>query len=211
MVFAAGGPIEAGRAFYADVKGRAARAGRNPDHIKILPGAFTIIGDSMDEAREKRARLDSLVSYESGIAALSIAVGQDARKFDPDGPLPEIPETNQSKSGRERVLALAEREKLTVRQIAGRLGGYGGLAMMGTPKTIADQMEEWLTTEASDGFNVMFPYLPGGLDDFVNKVVPELQRRGIFRKEYEGTTLREHLGLPRPDNRFFAERAKAAE
>src|SRR5437899_2725882 len=161
VVFAAGGPIEAGRAFYADVKGRAARLGRNPDHIKILPGAFTIIGDSLDEAREKRARLDSLVSYDSGIAALSIAVGVDARKFDPDGPLPEIPETNQSKSGRERVVALARREGLTVRQLAGRLGGYGGLAMMGTPKMIADQMEEWLTTEASDGFNVMFPYLPG--------------------------------------------------
>ena len=168
VVFAAGGPIEAGRAFYADVKGRAAKVGRNPDHLKILPGAFTIIGSSLDEAKEKRARLDSLVSYESGIAALSIAVGQDARKFDPDGPLPEIPETNQSKSGRERVIALAKRENLTVRQIAGRLGGYGGLAMMGTPKMIADQMEEWLTTGASDGFNVMFPYLPGGLDDFVN-------------------------------------------
>ena len=211
VVFAAGGPIEAGRAFYADVKGRAAKVGRNPDHIKILPGAFTIIGSSLDEAKEKRARLDSLVSYESGIAALSIAVGQDARKFDPDGPLPEIPETNQSKSGRERVIALATRENLTVRQIAGRLGGYGGLAMMGTPQMIADQMEEWLTTGASDGFNVMFPYLPGGLDDFVNLVVPELQRRGIFRTEYEGKTLRENLGLPRPENRFFSAAAKAAE
>jgi alkanesulfonate monooxygenase len=83
--------------------------------------------------------------------------------------------------------------------------------MMGTPKMIADQMQEWLETEASDGFNVMFPYLPGGLDDFVNKVVPELQRRGIFRTEYEGTTLRENLGLPRPDNRFFPAVKHAAE
>jgi len=211
MVFAAGGPIAAGREFYKDVKSRAAKAGRNPDHLKILPGAFTIIGDSLQEAQDKRLKLDSLVSYDSGIAALSIATGVDARTFDPDGPLPEIPETNQSKSGRERVVALARRENLTVRQIAGRLGGYGGLAVMGTPQMIADQMQEWLETEASDGFNVMFPYLPGGLDDFVNKVVPELQRRGIFRTEYTGTTLREHLGLPRPDNRFFAERAKAAE
>jgi alkanesulfonate monooxygenase SsuD/methylene tetrahydromethanopterin reductase-like flavin-dependent oxidoreductase (luciferase family) len=210
-VFAAGGPIEAGRAFYADVKGRAAKIGRNPDHIKILPGAFTIIGESLDEAHEKRARLDSLVSYESGIAALSIAVGQDARRFDPDGPLPEIPETNQSKSGRERVVALAKGGNLTVRQIAGRLGGYGGLAMMGTPKMIADQMEQWLVTEASDGFNVMFPYLPGGLEDFVDKVVPELQRRGLFRREYEGKTLRENLGLPRPENQFFRAVRRAAE
>src|SRR4029077_18021023 len=158
MVFAAGGPIEAGRAFYADVKGRAARIGRNPDHIKILPGPFTIIGDSRDEAKEKRARVDSLVSFDSGMSALSIAVGQDARKFDPDGPLPEIPETNQSKSGRERVIALSKRENLTVRQIAGRLGGYGGLGMLGPPALIADQMQEWFETGASDGFNVMFPY-----------------------------------------------------
>src|SRR5206468_2153691 len=142
VVFAAGGPIESGRAFYADVKGRAARAGRNPDHLKILPGAFVVVGASLDEAKEKRARLDSLVSYDSGIAALSIATGVDARKFDPDGPLPDIPETNQSKSGRERVVALARREGLTVRQIAGRLGGYGGLGMVGTPAMIADQMQE---------------------------------------------------------------------
>ena len=211
VVFAAGGPIEAGRVFYADVKRRAAKIGRDPDHIKILPGAFVVIGSSLDEAREKRARLDSLVSYDSGIAALSIAIGVDARKFDPDGPLPEIPETNASKSGRERVIALSRREKLTVRQIAGRLGGYGGLGMMGTPRMIADQMQEWLETGGSDGFNVMFPYLPGGLDDFVNLVVPELQRRDLLRTEYEGKTLRENLGLPRPVNRFFTPAAKAAE
>jgi len=212
MVFAAGGPIAEARAFYADVKGRAAKVGRNPDHIKILPGAFVVVGRSLDEAKEKRARLDSLVNYDSSIAAVSMALGVDARAFDPDRPLPDdIAETEASKSGRDRVIELGKRENLTVRQIAGRLGGYGGLGMLGTPSMIADQMEEWLVTEACDGFNVMFPYLPGGLDDFVDKVVPELQRRGLFRKEYEGTTLRENLGLPRPENRFFAEKAKAAE
>ncbi len=212
MVFAAGGPIADARAFYADVKGRAARVGRNPDHIKILPGAFVVVGDSLDEAKEKRARLDGLVNYDSSIAAVSMALGVDARTFDPDKPLPDdIPETEASKSGRDRVIELGKRENLTVRQIAGRLGGYGGLGMLGTPSMIADQMEEWLLTEACDGFNVMFPYLPGGLDDFVDKVVPELQRRGLFRTEYEGTTLRENLGLPRPENRFFAATAKAAE
>ena len=212
MVFAAGGPIEGARAFYADVKGRAKKIGRNPDHIKILPGAFVVVGDSLEEAKEKRARLDSLVNYDSSIAAVSMALGVDARAFDPDKPLPDdIPETEASKSGRDRVIDLGKRENLTVRQIAGRLGGYGGLGMLGTPAMIADQMEEWLVTEACDGFNVMFPYLPGGLDDFVDKVVPELQRRDLFRTEYEGTTLRENLGLPRPDNRFFAATAKAAE
>lgn len=212
MVFAAGGPIDGARAFYADVKGRAAKIGRNPDHIKILPGAFVVVGDSLEEAKEKRARLDSLVNYDSSIAAVSMALGVDARQFDPDKPLPDdIPETEASKSGRERVIELGKRENLTVRQIAGRLGGYGGLGMLGTPAMIADQMEEWLLTEACDGFNVMFPYLPGGLDDFVDKVVPELQRRGLFRTEYEGTTLRENLGLPRPENQFFPAHRKAAE
>jgi len=88
-------------------------------------------------------------------------------------------------------------------QLAQRMGGFAGLAMVGTPKSIADEMEEWLTTEASDGFTIQFPYLPGGLEDFCDKVVPELQRRGIYRREYEGKTLRENLGLPRPENRYF--------
>jgi len=121
--------------------------------------------------------------------------------------LPDIPDTNASKSSRERVMELARKENLTVRQLAQRLGGYSGLAFVGTARSIADEMEEWLLTDGSDGFNVMFPYLPAGLDDFAEKVVPELQRRGIFRREYEGSTLRENLGLKRPPNRFFEEPA----
>lgn len=202
-VFTAQSGLAAGREFYADVKGRMQKAGRNPEHMKILPACFVVVGDTVDEARAKRAKLDSLVNYANAIASLSIALGHDASKFDPDGPLPEIPESNASKSGRERAIALARRENLTVRQLAQRLGGYAGLAMVGTPQTIADEMEEWLETNGSDGFTVMFPYLPGGLDDFVDRVVPELQRRGLFRREYEGRTLRENLGLPRPKNRFF--------
>ncbi|MCV9935509.1 LLM class flavin-dependent oxidoreductase [Boseaceae bacterium BT-24-1] len=204
VVFAAHGTLAAGQAFYIDVKGRMEKIGRNPDHLKILPGVLTVVGESVEEAREKRALLDSFVHYDSAIASLSIALGHDATGFDPDAPLPEIPDTNQSKSGRERTMALARRENLTVRQLAQRLGGYGGLAFVGTPKTIADEMEQWLTERGSDGFNVMFPYLPEGLDDFVDKVVPELQRRGLFRREYQGPTLRDHLGLPRPANRHFA-------
>jgi FMN-dependent oxidoreductase (nitrilotriacetate monooxygenase family) len=202
-VFTAQSDIEAGKKFYADVKGRMERLGRSREHMKILPACFVVVGDTVDEAKAKRAKLDSLVDYANAIASLSIALGHDASKFDPDGPLPEIPESNASKSGRERAVALAKRENLTVRELAQRLGGFSGLAMVGTAKTIADEMQEWLEAEASDGFTIMFPYLPGGLDDFVNQVVPELQGRGLFRRDYEGTTLRDHLGLPRPKNRFF--------
>ncbi len=204
VVFAAGGRLPDAQAFYADVKGRMDKLGRDRDHMKILPGAFVVVGDSVEEAREKRARLDSLVYYESAIASLSIALGHDASLFDPDAPLPEIPDSNASKTSRDRVVAVAKRENLTVRQIAQRLGGYSGLAFVGTPETIADSMEEWLLGEGCDGFNVMFPYVPEGLDDFVDRVVPVLQRRGLFRREYEGKTLRENLGLPRPRNRFFS-------
>jgi len=203
-VFTAQSDIAAGRQFYADVKGRMEKLGRAREHMKILPGCFVVVGDTVERARAKRAKLDSLVNYANAVASLSIGLGHDAAKFDPDGPLPgNIPESNASKSGRERAIALARRENLTVRQLAQRLGGYSGLAMVGTAQTIVDEMEEWLGTQASDGFTVMFPYLPGGLDDFVEGVVPELQRRGLFRRDYEGMTLREHLGLPRPKNRFF--------
>jgi alkanesulfonate monooxygenase len=204
-VFSAQSNLAAGRQFYADVKGRMKELGRSPGHMKILPACFVVVGDTVEEARAKRAKLDSLVDYANAIASLSIALGHDASKFDPDGPLPaNIPESNASQSGRQRAIDLARSENLTVRQLAQRLGGYAGLAMVGTAKTIADEMEEWLFTEGSDGFTVMFPYLPGALDDFVERVIPELQGRGLFRRDYEGTTLREHLGLPRPQNRFFS-------
>ena len=211
VIFGAGSNLVNARAFYTDVKGRMAKIGRDHDHLKFLPGAFVVVGETVDEARAKRARLDSLVHYDSAIASLSIALGHDVSRFDPDGLLPSIPESNASKSGRERIVELAQREKLTVRQLAQRVGGYAGLAFVGTPTLIADQMEEWLFSKACDGFNVMFPYLPGGLDDFVDRVVPELQRRGLFRREYEGRTLRENLGLPRPINRFFETRRNTVQ
>jgi alkanesulfonate monooxygenase len=203
MVFASGGNLPDAKALYADIKARGKAVGRDPDHIKILPGCLVVVGDSEEEAKAKRALLDSRVHPDSGIASLSIALGHDTSQFDLDAPLPDIPESNASKSGRERVIARARRDDLTVRQLAQIAGSYGGLAMVGTPGQIADRMEQWLYEEGCDGFNIMFPWVPGGLDEFVDRVVPELQRRGLFRREYEGKTLRENLGLPRPENRFF--------
>jgi len=210
VVFSAHATLADGQRFYADVKGRMQRFGRDPESLKILPAAFVVVGDTEDEARAKMRTLDSFVHPESGLASLCVALGHvDLRGVDLDGPLPEIPETNTSKGSRQKLLDYARQSNATVRQLCQYVvGSYGSLEMIGTPMTIADQMEEWLLSRGADGFNVMFPYLPGGLDDVVDRVVPELQRRGLFRREYVGaerggTTLRENLGLARPGNRFF--------
>ena len=205
VVFCSPRDLESAKALYTDIKDRVTAAGRERNHLKILPAALIIIGDTVEEAKAKRLNLDSQVHYDSAIASLSIALGSDASGFDPDAPLPaHIPETNASKTSRAGVIKLAEQEKLTVRQLAQRLGGYSGLAFVGTPESIADQFEVWLEEGAADGFTVVFPFLPQGLNDVAERLVPELQRRGLFRKDYEGTTLREHLGLPRPKNQFFS-------
>jgi alkanesulfonate monooxygenase SsuD/methylene tetrahydromethanopterin reductase-like flavin-dependent oxidoreductase (luciferase family) len=203
VVFASNASIEEARAFYADVKARVTAAGRSADHFKILPGALVVVGHTREDAQEKRALLDSLVHPDSGVPNLSIRLGIDATGFELDAPLPEIPQSNQSQSGRDSLVALARRENLTVRQLAQLVGGFGGLQLVGTASDIADTMQSWLETGAADGFNIMFHTVPASLDDFVELVIPELQRRGIFRREYTGTTLREHLGLPRPANRFL--------
>ncbi len=204
VVFCSPRDLDAGKALYADIKRRLAGVGRGRHDLKILPAAFVVIGDTVEDARRKRLHLDSLVHYDSAIASLSIALGHDASGFNPDALLPPIPETNASKTGRAQVLKLAAEEGLTVRQLAQRYGGYAGLAFVGTVETVADEMAAWLNEEGSDGFNIVFPYLPEGLDDVVGKLVPELQRRGLFRTDYDGATLRDHLGLARPKNRFFS-------
>jgi FMN-dependent oxidoreductase (nitrilotriacetate monooxygenase family) len=206
VVFAAEPSIEPAKRFYADIKGRMKTIGRDPECLRILPAAFVVVGNTMQEAQSKRDRLDSLVHVDIGIGSLSGMLAYDVSKCDPDGPLPEIPESNASKSARDRILRFARAGNLTIRQLAAKAGSYAGVALaafVGTPMTIADEMEQWLEQEAADGFNVMFSDLPDGLDDFVDKVVPELQRRSLFRKGYEGATLREHLGLARPSNKFF--------
>ncbi len=207
VIFGAERTLASAREFYADVKGRAAASGRDPDAIKILPAAFVVIGDTVADAERIRGRLDALVHYDSGIASLNGMLGTDVSGHDPDGKLPEIPETNAGRSARARMVELARAEKLTIRELAARAGSYAGLAFVGTAGTVADAMEEWLAERGSDGFNVMFPYVPGGFDDVLDRLVPELQRRGLFRRDYEGRTLRDHLGLSRPPNRFFPDRS----
>ena len=150
LVFCSPKDINGAKELYADIKSQAEAAGRSRDSIKILPAAMIIVGDSVDDAQARRLKLDSLVHYDSAIASLSIALGTDASSFDPDGPLPkELPETNASKTAREGVLKLAEKEGLTVRQLAQRYGGYSGLAFVGSPHSIADEMHSWIEVRKS--------------------------------------------------------------
>ena len=204
VIFGSSRTIDDARHFYADMQARLREAGRAPGALKVLPGALVTVGRSTQEAVDRQALLDSLVHVESALPNLSLRLGVDASQFELDAPLPELPRTNASQSGQDALVAQARRESLTVRQLAQRVSGYGGLKMVGTASEIADTMQHWLETEACDGFNVMFPTVPAGLNDFVDLVVPELQRRGIFRTAYQGSTLRDHLGLTRPQNRFFA-------
>ncbi|EEA25363.1 hypothetical protein TMatcc_006413 [Talaromyces marneffei ATCC 18224] len=204
VVFCSPKDIEAAKALYADIKGRVEKVGRKREHLKILPAALIIVGESKQDAQEKRLNLDSLVHYDSAISSLSVALGVDVSHLDPDGPLPDdLPETNGSKTGRDGVELLAKTEGLTIRQLAQRYGGYSGLAFLGSPSEIAEEMEKWLKEDASDGFTCTFPFLPQGLEEVTDKLIPELQRRGLFRQDYTGSTLREHFGLPRPENQFF--------
>ena len=142
---------------------------------------------------------------------LSNFLAMDMSAYDVDGPVPELPPSTVRSSRASLMIDLARRDNLTIRQLYTRIaGGRGHYQIHGTPATIADTLEEWLTTGAADGFNIMPPVLPQSLDDFVEMVIPELQRRGLFRTAYEGTTLRESLGLKRPVNRHLAARRRSA-
>lgn len=200
LVFTAQQTHEGARAFYSDLKGRLARYGRNPDALKILPGLSPIIGRSQAEAQDKYEALQALIDPAIGLGLLSGFLGGfDFSGYPLDGPLPELPATEGWQSRQQLFVDLARRDRLTLRQLYQRVASARGhLTVVGTPASIADQMEHWFTSGAADGFNVMAPTLPHGLTEFVQGVIPELQRRGLFRTEYSGKTLREHLGLARP-------------
>ncbi|WER48362.1 LLM class flavin-dependent oxidoreductase [Cupriavidus sp. WKF15] len=199
-VFTAQQTLEEAVAFYADLKGRLPRYGRSPDDLRILPGVFPVVGHSESEAKEKFEQLQSLIDPVVGLALVAgLTGGFDLSGYPPDGPIPELAPTNASKSRQRLVLDLARRENLTIRQLYQRVAGARGhWQLVGTPAQIVDQLEERFLNYGADGFNVMSPVLPGGLTDFIALVLPELRRRGLFRTEYAGATLREHLGLARP-------------
>ncbi|MFC4776833.1 LLM class flavin-dependent oxidoreductase [Paenibacillus sp. GCM10023252] len=204
VIFTAWQTLEEAQRFYSDVKGRLAKYGRSPDELKIMPGVFPIIGRTEEEALEKKALFEQLIPEQAGVSLLSQMISVDLTPYPLDGPLPELPELAQVNGGKSRFTLLkdlAEREGLTIRKLYQRIAGARGhREIWGTPVQIADQLEEWFVSGAADGFNIMPPYLPGGLNDFAELVIPELQRRGLFRTKYSGSTLRDHLGLKRPVN-----------
>jgi FMN-dependent oxidoreductase (nitrilotriacetate monooxygenase family) len=207
IVFAPGGTFAEGKALYEDIKGRLAKYGRSPDEIKILPALMPIIGATAEEAAEQLAIVENLTPDRLALDLLSHYIGVDVSGYPQDEPLPFLPEEegfNQSKSGLQRIRRILKEEDLTLIQLAKRI--VSKRAFAGTPEQIADHIEEWFSNGAADGFNIAFTHLPGALDDFVAEVVPILQRRGLLRLEYEGTTLRDHFGLRKPENRYSQEK-----
>lgn len=200
-VFTAQGTIDEGRAFYANLKSQAAARGRNPDHVIVLPGIVTVIGSTEAEAQAKARELDELIVLDHAHEALSAQTGLAVEDLPLDKQLPEnIRRPEEIIDGRSRyeiTVEMARRESLTVRELLIRLNGSRGhQKLIGTGEQIADVIETWFTTGASDGFNVMPATFPEGLSDFVDQVVPHLQQRGLFRTEYTADTLRGHYGLP---------------
>jgi FMN-dependent oxidoreductase (nitrilotriacetate monooxygenase family) len=204
IVFTAQDTLANAQEFYRDVKARVRRYGRSPDDVKIMVGVFPFVGRTTEEAREKFERLQSLIDPVVGLSLLSGQLGEvDLSAYPLDGPLPELPETNASKSRRQLLIDMAKREHLTIRQLCIRVAGSRGhWQVVGDAARVADELECWFHGGAADGFNIMAPYLPGGLDDVVEWLLPELRRRGLFRHDYDGHTLRHHLGLRRPANGF---------
>ncbi|MDB5379296.1 MAG: nitrilotriacetate monooxygenase [Rubritepida sp.] len=203
VVYAAAQTLEDAQAYYADVKDRMAKYGRERDHLKIMPGLMAIPGHTRQEAQDRYEVLQELVQPLVGLGALSNYLG-DLSAYPLDGPVP-APVNRRMHSRAQIFLDIAARGNLTIRQLyLSVAGGNGHRTVIGTPADIVDAMEEWFTQDAADGFNILPPWLPGGLEDVVEMVVPEMQRRGLFRTAYEGPTLREILGLPYPTHRRAA-------
>ena len=216
VIFTAHQSLASAQEFYRDIKARVIAEGRVPEHVLIMPGVAPFVGRTEEEARAKYDKLNELILPEDGVALLNGLSGGtlDIRGYPLDGPLPRSVETEGMKSRQALIRQIADEHNFTIRELYQWVAtARGHYTVVGSATQVADQLEEWFHNEAADGFNILPPWLPGALDDFVDLVVPELQRRGLFRTAYEGRTLRENLGLPRPINPWTASRSslQAAE
>lgn len=203
VVYAASPTLAHAQSYYRDVKVRMARYGREPESLKIMPGLMAVVAASRQEAQDKYAVLQELVQPVVGLAALANYLG-DLSAYPLDGPVPQSLDARDHSRGR-IFLEMAERQCLTIRQLYLAIaGGNGHHSVIGTPTDIVDAMQEWHEAGAADGFNILPAWLPGSLEDVVDLVVPEMQRRGLHRSTYAGRTLREHLGLEWPTHRRAA-------
>ncbi len=208
VIFTAWQTLEEAQAFYRDVKGRLAKYGRQRDDLKVMPGVFITVAKTEEEAKRKQEKLNSYILPEVGLAYLSNYAGFDLTGYDINSPLPDNFGTSEDSTDpqiRPKIIkAVAERENLTtLREVYEHIAGARGhREIVGTPEQIVDQLEEWFLNDAADGFNIMSPHFPEGFKDIVEFVIPELQRRGLFRTEYESNTLRGNLGLSVPVNPY---------
>lgn len=214
-IFTAHQTLASAQEFYADIKTRAVALGRRPDHLRILPGISPFLGSTEVEARRLEEEIDDLIQPAASLDQLKRMIGVDLSGYDLDGPVPRhIIDTNGPKGLASRfqlVVDIVDRENPTIRQLIRRLAGARGhRVVVGTPEHVANEIQTWFEQGAADGFNVMPPYLTGGFDSFVSEVVPILRKRGLFRQDYSGTTLRDHYDLPRPESVFAAEQRKSA-
>lgn len=212
VIFTAHQKLDTAQEFYRDIKARARGVGRNPDHILIMPGVSPFVGRTEAEAREKYDRLTGLILEEDGIALIKGLTGGtlDLSGVDLDGPLPPVEPTEGMKSRQALIRQIADENGFSIRQLYQHIASARGhFTIVGSAVQIVDVLEEWFHNEGADGFNILPPWLPTGLTDFVDLVVPELQRRGLFRTAYEGRTLRANLGLPFPETRWAAQRRSA--
>lgn len=199
LVFSVVQDLDEARAQYAAFKSLLAAHGRPAHAAPILPGVMPVLGRTDQEAHDHLAHLQSLVGDTDATALLSDRLGTDMRAYDLDAPIPGLPIPDTYHSFAQAMLAKARRDRLTLRGLYNLVAAARGhWVLCGSPETVADTLEHWFTTGAADGFNIMPPHLPAGLDDFADQVVPMLQHRGLFRSRYTGETLRDHLNLPRP-------------
>lgn len=197
---------------YADLKGRLAKYGRGPEQLCVLPGVMPIIGSSEQEARDKLATLQSWLTPTNALTLVTSRIGYDVSGYPLDGPVPAPPLSEGGRTFHNVLYERAKRDNMTLRDLYNlTAAARGHWVLCGTPKQIADTLEEWFVAGAADGYNILPPYFPGAFDDFVDLVVPELQRRGLFRTDYQGATLRDHFGLPRVPSPTARREAVGAE